>query len=368
MAKKLTNDEVIKRFKNIHGDKYDYHLIDYKGTQKKVSIICQKHKIFNMTPLDHWNGHGCPICAGKNINTTEAIKRFKKVHGNNYDYSKFIYTKAMSKSIIICPKHGEFLQIPQLHWTGSGCPICAKNIDTKLSQKEVLYKFHKKHGDKYDYSQVVYKGSRKKIKIKCMIHGYFYQEAIEHWRGSGCPKCSGKNINTTEAIKRFKKVHGDKYNYSNMIYKSLESAVKIICPKHGYFYQKPVNHWTGSGCPKCSKEIHVSKGEKRILKYLEENNLRYKTEYKFKDCKNIRSLPFDFYLPKENTLIEYDGKQHFEAVEYFGGERTFLETRRRDKIKTDFAKIENIKLIRIPYTDFNKIEEILNKELIWLKN
>jgi len=87
-------------------------------------------------------------------------------------------------------------------------------------------------------------------------------------------------------------------------------------------------------------------------------------EYKFDNCKNKNPLPFDFYLPEHNICIEFDGEQHFKSISYFGGEKGFKNTQKNDLIKTSYCKENNIKLIRINYLEFKKIEEILNKNLV----
>lgn len=136
------------------------------------------------------------------------------------------------------------------------------------------------------------------------------------------------------------------------------NKVKIKCIKHGYFYQSPKSHINQSqGCPLCRS----SKGEIKILNYLDKNNIKCCPQYKFKDCKNIKPLPFDFYLPDHNILIEFDGEQHYFSIDFFGGEENFSYIKNNDKIKTDYCFNNNIKLIRIKYTD--KIEEILKNNL-----
>jgi len=119
------------------------------------------------------------------------------------------------------------------------------------------------------------------------------------------------------------------------------------------------NNKTRNGCPKCS----LSKGERKIMAYLDKMDIEYISEFRINGCKNQITLPFDFYLPKYNMCIEYDGEQHFRPIEYFGGIKTFEKQIERDKIKNDYYLDNNIKLIRIPFNMFDEIENILISEL-----
>ena len=97
---------------------------------------------------------------------------------------------------------------------------------------------------------------------------------------------------------------------------------------------------------------------------MDNNSIRYERQKRFKNCKNIKSLPFDFYLPERNVLIEFDGIQYYEVVEHFGGKEKFKIRKENDNIKNKFCTDNNIDLIRIKYSDINNIEKILTKLLI----
>lgn len=105
-----------------------------------------------------------------------------------------------------------------------------------------------------------------------------------------------------------------------------------------------------------------SKGEKEIRKYLNLNNIKFIPQYKFSDCKDIRILPFDFYLPDLNVCIEYDGIQHFKEIQKWGGLNSLKDIEKKDQIKTDYCKNKKILLIRIKYSEdvFIKITNSLN--------
>jgi len=345
----------IEKAKLIHENKYDYSNVKYIDSKSKIIIICPIHGEFEQVPASHLQGIGCIKCAGKNKNTTkEFIERAKNKHGCRYNYTIVEYINNKSKIKIICTIHGIFEQIPNSHLSGQGCPKCANK---NLRIDEYLEKARLKHNDKYDYSLVDYINNKSKIKIICPKHGFFEQKLKNHLNGSGCFKCAVENISLTqlEFIERANKKHNYKYDYVNTVYVNAHTKIKIICSKHGEFSQLPFDHLNGSGCSKCKE----SKGEKVIRAFLETNNINYIHEKKFNNCRNILPLPFDFYLPEKNVLIEYDGIQHFKPLKFFGGEKGLLSAQKRDYVKTNYAKTNNIELIRIAYNE--NIEEKLSE-------
>jgi len=150
------------------------------------------------------------------------IKRASERHKNKYDYSKVQYINGHTKVIILCPTHKEFEQTPNCHLNrGSGCSECNKGKrDPNKLLNEFLEKAKQKHGDKYDYNEVVYEGARNNVKIKCKIHNEIFDQTPEsHVKGHGCRKCNRpKNIDSSKItqeifIKKAKEKHGDKYDY-----------------------------------------------------------------------------------------------------------------------------------------------------------
>ena len=231
----------------------------------------------------------------------------------------------------------------------------------KLTTSRFIEKAIAVHGDRYDYSKVVYCDSKKKIEIVCKTHGSFFQRPNNHWEGQqGCPVCAGNIQLTTEIfIYRANEIHGEKYDYSKATYVNNKTKIAIICAIHGIFQQTPNSHLCGSGCFACRE----SSGERKIANYLDKKGLRFEREKRFESCKLKRSLPFDFYIADSNILIEFDGRQHFQVISYFGGDDTFALNSKKDNIKTKWAFDNGYKLIRIPYMEKDNIELILDKEL-----
>jgi len=208
--------------------------------------------------------------------------------------------------------------------------------------------------------------NKTKVKIICPDHGSFEMSPSSHLRNkNGCSKCSPNSKgNRNKFISGSKDTHGNIYDYSKVIFEDIRSKVKIICKKHGEFDQEPFDqepfgHYQGQGCPVCKS----SKGEKRVREVLDSLNINYKHQYKFEDCIGKKNpLPFYFFLPTENICIEYD-KQHFEVNEFFGGICGFNDLRINDDIKTNYCLDNGIRLLRTPYTNFDKIEDIIKIEL-----
>ena len=362
-SRRKTQEKFIEEAKEVWGDKYDYSLVKYVNTMTKVDIICKEHGVFSPIPNNFLRGHGCPECGiimnSINLasNTEEFIAKSREIHGDKYDYSKVVYKNNKTKVTIICPEHGEFQQMPNSHLEGKGCTKCAQN--EMSNNEEFIEKARKIHGDKYDYSLVEYNGNKKKVKIICPKHGEFKQLPNHHLKGVGCPMCAGLKKHTTEEfIVLARKIHGDKYDYSLVDYQGNKKRVKIVCPIHGVFEQKPNQHLSGQGCPHCTE----SKGEKTVRLYLEKNNINFIAYHSFDDCRNINPLPFDFFLPQNNTCIEFQGIQHYEEIETFGGKKGFEYRQRMDNIKREYCKKNGIRLIEIRYDE--DVEEVLKKLLL----
>jgi hypothetical protein len=237
MGNRLTVRQVVKRFRKTHGNKCNYTEFVYLHSHIKGTILCPECGEFEQTARGHLIGTGCPKCKGWHKTTEEIIKQFRKVHGDKFDYSKFVYSGSHKKSIIICKIHGEFLQTANNHKLGKGCLKCRGIGKTT---KEVIKELKKAHGDKYDYSKFEYIDYKTKGIIICEIHGEFLQSSTSHKSGKGCPKCSGMYRRTPEeAKKELLEIHNGKYSYPNFLeeYKNVSSMITVVCPIKGSFKQ-----------------------------------------------------------------------------------------------------------------------------------
>jgi very-short-patch-repair endonuclease len=292
------------------------------------------------------------------------VAKANVIHNNFYDYSLVQYINSYTKIKIICPKHGEFEQKPNGHLNGRGCRFCGiekQKNKMRLSINDFIKKAMFIHNNIYDYKLVNFKNTHDYIKIICSKHGEFLQQAYVHLDGSGCPRCGEllagmKNRNNCDNfITKAKEIHGNKYDYSNVNYITANNYVDIMCLIHGNFSQKPNSHLNGTGCPKCKQ----SRGEEKIMRFLKENKINFEYQKSFDDCRNKDKLFFDFYLPNQNILIEYDGEQHFYPINHFGGLNRLKKQIINDKIKNNFAESNNYSLLRIKFDQINEIDKIL---------
>lgn len=321
-----TTESFIEKAIQVHGDKYDYSKVYYRGCLESVTIICPEHGEFKQKPMIHLRNHGCPKC-GKietrksNEQTTEEwIKKAKSIHGDKYDYSKVEYKGWNQKVCIICPIHGEFWQNPTSHIAKhhkQGCPECSKN--SAKTNEQFIQEAIKTHGNKYDYSKVNYINAKTKVCIICPEHGEFLQMPYMHLRHTGCPKCNSNKKTTEQFIQKAKLIHGNKYDYSKSMYVNCNTEICITCPVHGDFLQKPSNHLRGNGCVKCYEESKIpftyeecyqkAKQYKFLLDFKIENKKMYNyalSKNWINDYNWINKMSYEDFKDKKRIIYAYE--------------------------------------------------------------
>jgi len=184
-----------------------------------------------------------------------------------------------------------------------------------------------------------------------------------------CPFCSSRKIGKYNNLKYLypeisKEWSPKNKNTPENIFPKTNKLFIWKCKNCGREWSASPNQRIGneSGCPFCNRI--KSKGEEKIEKWLLKNNMGYSFQHKFLDCKYKRKLPFDFYIPKFNKCIEYQGKQHYNVLRncFFGDRAELAKRVLKDKIKSDYCLEKSIFLITIPYWEYSNIEKILNKE------
>jgi hypothetical protein len=268
-----------------------------------------------------------------------------------------------------CPHHGHFTQLATNHLQGRGCSICRYDKiaqDQNFSTKEFLELARSVHGEKYDYSKVDYRNNHTKVPIVCAEHGEFRQRPQKHLRGAGCKKCgivlraNKHRLKKELFVQRSRSVHGERYDYDKVDYRTAHTKVAIVCRKHGPFEQEPNSHVGGVGCPKCSE----SKGEGLVRRYLEAKKIAYRQEHL------IRKIGyFDFAVKRrDRVFIEFHGGQHYHSCTFgskrpHAGIKTLISTIRRDRKKERWCQDNRVPLLVIPYWDYRRIWDILDEFL-----
>ncbi|MBX4152233.1 zinc-ribbon domain-containing protein [Paenibacillus lautus] len=282
------------------------------GSKKRVWWTCKKclsdyECVVYAKPL----GKGCPYCAGKKVNEYNNLLAQKPELCDEWDYEKNLksprdYTVSSGKKVWwVCKKckNGWEAIINNRSIKNKGCPVCSGHKPGKYSNLKFT---NPKLADEWDYEKNIKKPENFRPASKEQVW----------WK---CSKCD--------------------YNWQARIYSRLY----------------------GGGCPRCRS----SEGERIIHKILEEKNIEYQAQYKFIDCKNTYPLPFDFAVFDKKKqllfLIEYDGIQHYEVQEMFGGVDGFFQRINNDKIKEDYCVGNNINLLRIKYDEQDNIESIIAK-------
>lgn len=380
----IDKEQIIKEAKEIHGNKYDYSKIEnIKNVNSLLTIICPIHGEFKQTYWNHIHfKKGCKLCGhernieSRRLKLKDFIERSKKTHNDidNYDFTNVDLSKQDSKKRIkiYCKKHGEFMIRPSHFMNGIGCQKCCGHQKTDEEVKEELTKIH----PNLDFSITKFSEHDKnyRILVICPKHGIRNLNYYNLRNGKGCDLCKGEKaglknrMKYKDFIKKAEEVHGiGTYFYEENIMENRteEGKIKIICPIHGEFYTTIYNFLgKGSGCPKC-KMSHL---EKEISVILKTHNIIFEQEKTFDWLKYKNNLFLDFYLPDYNIAIECQGRQHFEADNYFGGEETFKNIVIRDFIKKDLCQKHNINLlyfshenIKFPYKVYTNSNMLLEE-------
>ena len=345
---RFTTEFFIRKSKEIFGeDTYSYEKTVCNNSGDDVIITCKKHGDFTKRACAHIHQkQGCPMCSRGINNTSEFILKAREIHGWKYDYSKVNFVDMRKKITVICPKHGEFEVVAGEHLRGCDCEKCVREshkkplekfiIDAKLSERNISLIGN-------------YQSMLKKTWFKCDICGKEWETTPNKIQnGHGCHYCNSGVKCTEDFIKRAKEIHGDKYDYSKVVYRGNTTPVTIICPEHGEFDIQPTRFFNMTNpCKRCSRK---SKMEHDIMLMLDARKIKYTNNKTFKGFGN-RS--FDFYLDGYNTLIECQGIQHFEAKDFFGGEEQFEKQKKSDQIKKAYAEKNGMKILYFAYdTDY----------------
>ncbi len=350
--KRKTPEEYIQECK----DKgYDLPIEDYVNSSTKITFRCKHGHTYKQYPCDHLRGHGCKYCADDNmryIRRKTPEQYIKECKEKNVDLPIEDYKTKKIKIKFKCKKGHIYKQLPGSHLRGDGCKYCSNN---RKKTQEQYYNECKDKG--YDLPIEDYINDRTKIKHKCSKGHVYFQTPSSHLQGQGCTICKGSMKKTSEEYLKECKDKGLDLPIEG--YKNNKTKIKHKCSKGHIYYQTPDMHIGRglNGCPVCNE----SHGERYIRNYLDTHNIKYIPQKKFKNLKDKTYLSYDFYVPEYNTLIEYQGMQHYIQNEYFGGKKQFEKQQYHDNLKRQYAKDNGYKLLELKYTLNN--QELVDRYL-----
>lgn len=275
------------------------------------------------------------------------------------------YTNCKTPTEHYCKIHKIFFDIaPQSTLQGHGCRGCASD-KIRMKKLKTEDEYISELAEKNPNVRLIgrYHDSLTPTEHLCLIHNVIWKPTPARvLGGGGCQQCGSEKISNyflkpkEQYIAELAVRNPDVELIGE--YAGGKVPTEHYCKIHDeLFLTSPDCALRGCGCLHC----RGSKGEKYIGEWLDNHNIIYESQKSFVDCKDKQPLPFDFYLPDYNCCIEYDGKQHFEPIEWFGGQESLEYTQKHDNIKNEYCQNNNIKLLRIPY--YTNIEEELNNFL-----
>lgn len=370
MTKKLTINEIYKYCENNNLDKPIENQI-YKNNSTPIKFICSKHGEYSQRWSSHKNGStGCKICRYNKTSKSNRLSWISlvetcKTKGYDIPLNKSEYKNKNSLMTFNCKKHGIYKQRLASHMQGkTGCNKCELSKRQQGKQEwdmKKMYNYCKYHNLDLPKKFQEYTTLKEKYIFICPKYGEYKQSWEKHKLGHGCYKCKLDRISKlkTKSCKQYySECKENSIDIPIEYYISDSTPIKHKCSKGHIYSQTPSNHLRGQGCPICNE----SHGERFIKNYLDTKHIKYIPQKTFKDLKDKKLLSYDFYLPKYNVLIEYQGKQHYESVSFNGKDYTDLEKQQHhDKMKREYAKKNGYKLLELHYSLDN--QEKVNKYL-----
>ena len=357
---KKTDAEFKDEVYSLVGNEYEF-IDPYQGAFTKTRVKHNKcGKVYKVQPSNFLIGERCPQCATKaHIKTdTQFKKEVKNLVGDEY---KFLdsYQDSHAKLRVKHAKCGNIYEVqPYAFLNGRRCPYCSANANkTDVRFKKEVFDLV---GGEYTFLDQ-YINSQTKIQVKHNKCGHIYKVKPNNFlRGYRCPYCNGNAKKTDNQFKRevYALVGSDYIFLDEYVANKIKLRVKHKKCNNVYKVT-PSDFLTGYRCPFCNSP----KGEVAINKILKSLGIKYEYQKTFNDLRDTQPLSYDFYIPSQAILIEYQGIQHYEPVDYFGGEAQFKLQQKHDKLKSDYAKKHGYNLIAIPYTEdtFSKIKKYLVK-------
>lgn len=327
--KPYTNEEVVKRLRELYGDDYDYTQVDYKTKKTLITLRCKKHDIvFSRTFPNLMKGWGCPAC------NKEQGKTWANVVTKNYDPSRRSERWTTERFIAESKAyHGEgIFDYSQCHYINNDTPVTLIRIADGAVVNVLPYE-HLRNDADYGIAPRYYQGTTDKEKIHFLVRQL--KENIE-----------------TPIYVPMQKIDDTSKRF------------KCVCPMHGEFITSLAKIRNGNCCPECDSSGE-SVGERNVRLYLQRKNIKFKQEFRIEDKKYFDTYArVDFYLPDLNTMIEFQGEQHYgianKAITH--GSRKWQSQKKRDNHLRRYAADHKVRLIEVPYTYRSNVDAFLAEQ------
>lgn len=370
MGHVYTYDEIKQEF----NDKGYILITDHKlKCDEKYEYICKRHQDKGLQFIDwghfHSTKRGCYYCGLEKCGASKR-KDLSEYDGKSLAESKgfeYVGISRHDKKVwvqFICPKHRQY-GVQEMPYNNMkrviiGCQHCIGRNDDEQDVLKEIY-------DANPFLELLdpYQGRRARMRMRCTIHNIIScKTPYEAIMGRGCVQCGLEKLSQQAKLSEDIYVERLKNRFPHISLKGRYDGITRLADFHcdccHNDFVDYANYVTRRGCPICDS----SSMEQEISKILTKHNISYKPQFSFADCKDQRALPFDFYLPEYNILIEYDGQQHYKPVNFggIGDEEAFENfkiTQSHDSIKTSYSEKNNISLLRIPYWESNNIETII---------
>lgn len=348
--------------------RYGFTLIEYIDTKNIIAVDKDQYKYkLNLCNLESGR---IPSITRANPFAIQNIRNYFRIHHPNCTLLSDRFVDTKTKLDFACNKHHEYgvqsRTFDDIKSSGNACKCCSYDVkrNHRIDDQSIINRCNK-----LSLTYIGRKIQNKEtwVEFTCDKHiGKGVQSiAWYHLRTSakGCPYCAGKYKTTSDFIEDMAYINPNIEIVGE--YSGSERPVDCRCKLCGHEWS-PIGRSLKNkqGCPSCT----ISKGENKVKQYLESHGIVFEIQKSFEDCRDVKKLKFDFYLPGLNMVIEYDGIQHFEPIDFAnqGSDwalAQFEKTKLRDGIKNDYCQKHNIKMLRIPYYDFKRIDEILASEL-----
>lgn len=366
---KYSHEQFLEKINEINYGEYIL-LEEYRGSKQKIKV---KHKcgyIFNAIPhsllkTNKYCRNCLPQCNFRTHDEFEVI--FNQIKGLEYTLLEK-YSNSRTKIKVRHNNCGyEYKITPSSLLSKNGCKKCSGLI--KITEEEILMRLNNNTKFEKEYLIESVNVEEKSITVIHKICNYKYNPNFNNLLLglSRCPKCFGNYKRSQKEIEEeIKNISNEKYELVS-IFEKMHEKIKIKHLECSYIFETTAASfiYQCARCPFCLGSR--SNKEKEIENFLNLKNINFKTQYKIKNCKNIRPLPFDFAIFNDNNdlvlLIEYNGEQHYKSINHFGGQKKFKKQIINDQIKLNYCKDNNINLLVIPHQYFLNYKSLIEKEL-----